>query len=169
MVLKKDVFIASCVLLLYFFACSQKEGRITLNPKNGTKTEVISRKDCDTSSLRTEAKILYMRDSYEEAILIYDKLISYDSTNGEFYYNRGYCLAQINRDFEAINDFLKSISFNYRLASCYKNLGLVYDAGLNDKQKAEEYFIKFLEIEPGDKVVRDLLRNLRKDEKEVDL
>jgi len=43
-----------------------------------------------------------------------DSLIQQDSTQGSYYFNRGFCNTQLLYHKEAINDFKKSISLNYK-------------------------------------------------------
>src|SRR5204862_496915 len=58
------------------------------------------------------ATSFYKEKKYSEALLCFDSLINVDSTNGEYYFKRGFCKSmQSDNEVGAIEDFLKAIEF----------------------------------------------------------
>jgi hypothetical protein len=132
------------------------------NPdSNDTRQEILS-----LDSLANKA---YENEDYKNAIVLFDSLVSADSTRGELYYKRGYAhmmsrdkisLDSLNdgtreeylelkeRAYNpAINDFLKTIDLGHKKSKAYLNLGVIYTF-LNDSI-AWKYFNKSLQEDPN--------------------
>lgn len=110
-------------LLIVFFSCgdSLKEKDITTASKGGNAV-------IDKQKLAERADDFYEKDKYLEAISSYDTLISIDSTNGEYYFKRGYSKSMLLHDAaSAISDYFVAIERNYsRKASAYLNIAVLY-------------------------------------------
>lgn len=103
----------------------------------------------DTSVMATNAKRYLQNDEYLKAKLVYDSLIGIDSTNGEYYFKRGYSKSLLLYDDEsAITDYLKSIYYGYHnKQSAYLNIGAIH--ALNKKfDSAIYYYNACLKIDP---------------------
>ena len=110
--------------------------------------------------LKTQADILIGKEDFLSALELFEKLILIDSLNGKFHFEKGYCLAQLNSDVEAINCYLKASELNYNRFECYRSLGIIYSIKLGNKEKAKYYFEKCVEINPNNDEVKDLLNSL---------
>ena len=85
----------------------------------------------NVEELKISADKYYDSNAYVKAIIILDKLISIDSTNGEYFFKRGYSYSMIFNVEEAVKNYSKSISLGYRVSSAYKNIGINYST-IND-------------------------------------
>jgi tetratricopeptide (TPR) repeat protein len=147
---------------------------LTLSCGKGTDQRKINEDDkqslgqvgtIDTSALRLTAHLLYQRNQYEDALKEYNKLIKYDSLNGQFNFRIGYCLAQLGKDTISVKYYKRSADLKYREYDSYFALGLIYSVGtLDDYEKAIYYFKKCLEINPKAKDVEKILRQLTENE-----
>lgn len=120
------------VLLLMMIgtsACNQKR---TINAANKDQT-------------LKEANTLYYNCDYKSAVLLFDMLIEKDSLNGELFYKRAYCKAQMLDYESAKKDYLKALEFNYRIADAYLSLGIL-ECITNDSL-AVKYFNNVLSID----------------------
>ncbi|KAH9580044.1 Tetratricopeptide repeat [Trypanosoma melophagium] len=74
-------------------------------------------------------------DNFEEAIAMFDKAISLDNTNADFYHNRGFSQRKLGKYREAIRDYTTALSLDaqhfkayYNRAFCYDKLGEITNA-----------------------------------------
>ncbi|ORC90762.1 uncharacterized protein TM35_000071860 [Trypanosoma theileri] len=74
-------------------------------------------------------------DHFEEAIAMFDKAISLDNTNADFYHNRGFSQRKLGKYREAIKDYTTALSLDaqhfkayYNRAFCYDKLGEITNA-----------------------------------------
>lgn len=103
----------------------------------------------DVSIMEKKAKNYIQNEDYLKAKLIYDTLITIDSTKGEYYFKRGYTKSLlINNDNEAILDYHKAISKGYRNKhSAYLSIGMLYK--WNKKfDSSLHYFDECLKLDP---------------------
>src|SRR5690349_3389103 len=143
------LFVCICVLN----SCSSADS-------NTSKQEALS--------LDSLANKTYKNKDYKNAIVLFDSLISADSTRSDLYYKRGYAhmmskdkisldslvegtkeeyLELRERAYKpAINDFLKAIDLGYKKSKAYLGLGVIYTF-LNDRI-ALKYFNKSLQDDP---------------------
>ncbi len=105
--------------------------------------------------LESIADLAYQKDEYSNAVILYSKLIEFDTTNGKYYYNRGYSYSMLLNMNLAIQDYLKSISLNYRVSKAYQNIGINY-GHINDSI-AIYYFKKAIENDSKNEKAKTLL------------
>ena len=135
----------------------------------------------EKQKLTDRAKSLYDSEKYSQAKLCYDTLILLDSTEGEYYFRRGYCKSISDIDIlGAIKDYSKSIEHNYnKKQKAYLNIGVLHrsnavfrsstnSARIVEYNKALHFFNECLRIEPENekalrekKEVEEILRDVR--------
>jgi tetratricopeptide (TPR) repeat protein len=138
----KRIFIGT---ILFVFICCKN------NPNGGSLSH---------SQMHERAMELYKQEKYETAKYYFDKLILADSTNGEYYFKRGYSKSILLYDLRsAMEDYQKAIDFNYvNKKSAFLNLGTLYRL-MGKLDSAIYCFDKSLEIDSSNEKVR-----LEKDE-----
>lgn len=107
---------------------------LTLIVLSCTNNDKMHQKTIGKSSienLKIVANKYYDSNAYVKAIMVFEKIISLDSTNGEYYFKRGYSYSMILNPEQAIRDYSKSISLGYKISSAYKNIGINYST-IND-------------------------------------
>ena len=95
------------------------------------------------------ADSFYDLKQYPKSVFYYDSLIHLDSSNGEYFFKRGYSYDMIYQKQglnEAVSDYLKSIDLGYNKESGYYNLGVSY-MYINDSI-ALYYFNKCYDVNP---------------------
>lgn len=107
----------------------------------------------DSISLR--AKEAYENNDIETAINLYSIAVLNDTSNPINYFNRGKCYAILLEPRKAEEDFLTAARKNYRISSCYYNIGTSY-CHINDSL-AVYYLKKCLEVDPSHQKARKRL------------
>ncbi|HVU96989.1 MAG TPA: hypothetical protein VHE34_17285 [Puia sp.] len=95
--------------------------------------------DTNVSMISTMANTFYEHDDYSNAIKYFDKLIDRDSTNGQYYFRRGYSYARLIKKKDAIEDYKRAIKYHFKVASANYNIGLNYSY---DNDSLALYFFK---------------------------
>jgi Flp pilus assembly protein TadD len=90
--------------------------------------------------LEEKAFYYYSNKTYREAINYLDELIRLDSTNGEYYFKRGYCYSELSNDSHAFFNFEKAIEFKYSVANANMNIALI--AMKNDRDSAALLYLE---------------------------
>ena len=108
------------------------------NPK------VITKKFMDQGILRFNNK------NYQPAIDSFKKVIEIDQKNDEAYGWIGYCHYQLEDYQNAIKYYQKAIELNPKEGSYCKEMGLVYDFGLNQYDTAAEWYNKAITLSTDD-------------------
>lgn len=92
---------------------------------NGVKSS--SSKNIDTVDLLKRANYFYAQEEYLQAKQCYDTLISKDSSQGEYFFKRGYSKSMLLYDvYGAIADYQKAIEVNYnKKQKAYLNIGVL--------------------------------------------
>lgn len=147
------------------------------NCKRGNKLDPKSAKSLirDTISINSltplvlDAAMYYSKDMFTEAANSYEKLIKFDSLNGEYYYRLGYCHAQLTKDSQAVKNYAKAADLGHRRFEAYRSIGLIFSVGLNDDAKAIEYFNKCLEIDPNADEIKKLVKTIKNKSKKVNI
>ena len=103
----------------------------------------------DGALYNSRAKLYFNQQKYEQAMSDYNKAIAADSTEGEYYINRGAVWALTGQFEAALNDFNKGIELNPDHANGYKNRSLVYQS-LQRWQDAYNDVEKYLTMHPED-------------------
>ena len=78
----------------------------------------------------------------------YRKAAEYSPRNGDIHYNAGVEFLKLNQFTEAEKAFQYAAALNPRDKDAYYNLGVLYDEQLNDKDKALEYYLRYLSLAP---------------------
>ncbi|HZV71888.1 MAG TPA: tetratricopeptide repeat protein [Saprospiraceae bacterium] len=92
----------------------------------------------DGALYNSRAKLYFNLQKYQEAMDDYNRAIKSDSTQGEYFVNRGAVYALSGQLQQALNDFTKGLELDPKHANGYKNRSLVYqsfsqwDKALND-------------------------------------
>ncbi len=95
--------------------------------------------------IKRMADSFYDNDKYDSAIKYFTFLIHSDSTQGEYYFKRGYSFGMISKKRKAIADFEKSIVLKYRVSDSYLNIAA--DTLLENDSMALFYFEKSYEAD----------------------
>lgn len=115
-----------------------------------------SKPEIDIASLEDLANQYYANDNYIEASKVFTALIALDSTNGEYYYKRGYSYGQLEKYDLRESDYLKSIEYNYKVKDSYRNLAFYYMV-IHKDSLAVAYLKKYLELNPNDETAQNAL------------
>lgn len=129
----KLLFITS--IFIFFISCFTGNNEVNSN-------EVINNDEAETSnvdSLILKARELNLKKDYGKALVIFDQLIEFDSTRGEFYFKRASCKFRLKEYKGSKMDFLESVKLNYRTKDSYYNIGCIY-AIQNIDSEALRYF-----------------------------
>lgn len=70
--------------------------------------------------------MFYEKDEYEKAIPYFTRLIESDSTNGQYYFRRGYCFSGLLNKKKAIEDYKRALQYHFKEESSCLNIGLNY-------------------------------------------
>jgi tetratricopeptide (TPR) repeat protein len=108
---------------------------------------VAEKRGTGLDSMVAHANKLYYADNYVDAVAEYSRLINIDSTNGEYYYKRGFSYAKLLFRKKAIQDFQNAIRFHFKSASACYNIGV--NSSYDDDSFALYYFKKSLELDPS--------------------
>jgi tetratricopeptide (TPR) repeat protein len=130
-------------IILLLLSCNTNEAINTSNKDN-------------TTQLKNSADSAYDKDDFLKSIYFYTKLINLDSTQGEYYFRRGYSFSRILNADQAIEDYLKAVELGYRQADAYKNIGINYST-LNDSL-AIWYFQKSLALDPQNDKIKNYIK-----------
>jgi tetratricopeptide (TPR) repeat protein len=99
-------------------------------------------------ALYNKGMFLQRVEEYDEAYLIYDKIIALDTTSYFAYYNRGYILLVSDSSYSgAIKEFEKSLVYYPYYFQALYNIGLCYE-NMGEYDKAEAFYKKSLDINP---------------------
>lgn len=96
-----------------------------------------------------KANILFVSQSYEEAITSFDKAIDFKPDDCKAWYNRGAALGNLNRHEEAIASFDKVIELNPSDHQAWFSRGIAL-GNLNRHKEAIASFKKAIELNPTD-------------------
>lgn len=97
---------------------------------------------------------------YDEAILIFNRIIELEPNNYRAYYNLGITFQNLNQIEKALKAYKTAIEINPDYYFCYYNIGLIYE----EKQefiKAVEYHKKALKVEPNFRYAQQAIAELR--------
>ncbi|MEO6131166.1 MAG: tetratricopeptide repeat protein, partial [Saprospiraceae bacterium] len=103
----------------------------------------------DGALYNSRAKLYFNLQKYEQAMKDYNLAIASDSTQGEYYVNRGAVFALSNQLQLALNDFDKGLKLDPKHANGYKNRSLVYQS-FQQWDKAISDITIYLDMHPED-------------------
>ena len=97
---------------------------------------------------------------YDEAILIFNRIIEIEPKNYRAHYNLGITFQNLNQKDNALKAYQTAIEINPDYYFCYYNIGLIYEEK-QDFIKAVEYHKKALKIEPNFRYAKQAIAELR--------
>lgn len=103
----------------------------------------------DGALYNSRAKLYFNQQKYDKALTDYNKAIETDSTQGEFYVNRGAVFALTGQLELALQDFTKGLILDPEHANGYKNRSLVYQS-FGQWQKSLDDITIYLGMHPED-------------------
>jgi tetratricopeptide (TPR) repeat protein len=134
--------VKGCILGLTIIAsCCNSPSR-----KNNDK-KVITDEDTGTAAIARMANSSYRNDDYPDAVKYFSVLIARDTTNGEYYFRRGYSYARLIKKRDAIEDYKRAIKYHFKVASANFNIGLNFS--YDNDSLALYYFNKCIEADPA--------------------
>ena len=138
------------LLIVILLGCSKNKNR---------HSEVAESRNARDYEILADSN--YKADNFSSAVLGFTTLIALDSTNGEFFYKRGFSYSKLLEIEKSSNDFLKAIKFRYRPADSYYMLGL-NNMMLRNDSLAVFYFEKSLELAPNVQETIDAMNACKK-------
>lgn len=135
--------------IMFLYACDSTEQK-----------RVVTEPEENLDDLIELADLYYNLDNFKEAILLFDRILNMDTTNGEFYFKRAYCNAQIYNYKNSNIDYYKAIELNYRTDDAVFNLACNYAATQKDSL-ALQYFLKAYELNPDNKKALSEASNMK--------
>jgi tetratricopeptide (TPR) repeat protein len=103
----------------------------------------------DGALYNSRAKLYFDLKKYDLALENYNKAIALDSTQGEYYINRGAVNALTNNMQTALGDFNKGLQLKPDHANGYKNRSLIFQS-LGQWENAISDITKYLSMHPED-------------------
>ena len=103
----------------------------------------------DGALYNSRAKLYFNLKKYDLSLQDYNRAIATDSTEGEFYINRGAVFALSNDLPRALEDFNKGLKLDPDHANGYKNRSLIYQS-FGQWENAESDISKYLTMHPED-------------------
>lgn len=117
---------------------------------------------------KEKANTYFKKGDYDNAIILYNKLLELDTNNKKFnsiiLANRALCNQKKNKLSEALSDINKSISENEFYAKAYYRRASI-NILFKNPEKAKEDLNKVLKLEPHNKDAYVLLEEIEKEEK----
>jgi len=148
--------IGKILIAIILWSCNNPEQR---------KIASTGQNDVDSPSnkkslLFSEADFYFQNHNDSLAIEYLDSLIYLDSANGKYYFMRAKSHSRLFKKKSAINDYLKSAIFKYRISDSY------FNAAVNNMYENDSlaiiYFNKSLEINPKEESAEFLISECRK-------
>ena len=103
----------------------------------------------DGALYNSRAKLYFNQKKYNEAMADYNRAIALDSTEGEYFINRGAVFALTNNLQKALEDFNKGLTLKPDHANGFKNRSLVFQS-FGQWDKAVEDITTYLNMHPED-------------------
>ncbi len=103
----------------------------------------------DGALYNSRAKLYFNLQKYDQAMTDYNKAIQSDSTEGEYYINRGAVFALSGQLEMALKDFNKGLELDPKHANGYKNRSLVFQS-FSQWDKAISDITTYLDMHPED-------------------
>jgi tetratricopeptide (TPR) repeat protein len=103
----------------------------------------------------------YREDQYANSVIVYSKLISLDSSQGEYYFRRGYSYMMLRNTDSSIFDYQKAIQHEFKVSKAYQNIGAVYLGMLGNDSAAVYYLGKAVKADKTNAKALELLESAR--------
>ena len=155
------VYIASLYVNLNDNANAKKYIDIALgiNPNNKQAKELsqyLLAKDSDV--LIDQAVDLYNAQKYNEAIVIFNKILETDSKNATIYYYRALSYDGLNNYQKAIEDYKSTLKYAPDMTIAYYSMAVDYDV-LKNYQLAKENYVKYVDLSTEDNEYRQYAKS----------
>lgn len=114
-------------------------------------------------SIKNEGNRLMKDGKYNEALLQYNRAITYDPKNPIFYCNRAAAYSRLGDNDRAIIDCKTALVYNPNYGKAYGRLGIAY-LNLGKYEEAQQAYTKAIELEPDNEHYRtnlEVARNAR--------
>lgn len=148
------------IVSIFVFSCKNKNGNHSNEYTNSLE------KKLPDNSLLNQMNIAYNMDDYYHSIKYLDTLIKNDSTNGEYFYKKGFCESGLRNTVESIEAYKMAIKYHYRVTDATFSVAVNYTL-LNDSI-AKLYFEKCLTIDSNYQPAKTQLKVIKEHKKKVD-
>ena len=101
--------------------------------------------DKEIELLLADAGKLYDEQKYNEAIIIFDRVLKLAPSNATVYYYRAMCFDALNNYQKAISDYKMTLKYAPDMVIAYYSMGVDYDS-LSDYQAAKQNYKKYVEL-----------------------
>ena len=122
---------------------------------NNTKSKEISKYE----ELKLKMLSTYKEDNYTETLKHINQLLQIDTADGDIFFIKGRCEAELNNFNQSTKSYLKAAQLNYRKLDATFNIGVI--SMLNCDSLAEIYFKKCLAIDPDYEPAKVQLNGIR--------
>ncbi|XP_073825657.1 small glutamine-rich tetratricopeptide containing protein [Musca autumnalis] len=113
-----------------------------------------------TEAIKNEGNRLMKDGKYNEALLQYNRAITYDPKNPIFYCNRAAAYIRLGDNEKAITDCKSALVYNPSYGKAYGRLGIAY-SNLGKYEEAQQAYAKAIELEPENQDYRNNLEVAR--------
>uniref|UniRef100_A0A1A9WAJ5 SGTA homodimerisation domain-containing protein n=1 Tax=Glossina brevipalpis TaxID=37001 RepID=A0A1A9WAJ5_9MUSC len=146
---------------------SNTDGK-TWNPKDINLFEIFEmhymEKNPDNlklaETIKNEGNRLMKEGKYNEALLQYNRAITYDPKNPIFYCNRAAAYIRLGENERAVIDCKSALVYNPNYGKAYGRLGIAY-SNLVKYEEAQQAYSKAIELEPDNQDYRNNLEVAR--------
>ncbi|KAH8409313.1 hypothetical protein KR222_000193 [Zaprionus bogoriensis] len=111
-------------------------------------------------SIKNEGNRLMKECKYNEALLQYNRAITFDPKNPIFYCNRAAAHIRLGDNERAVTDCKSALLYNTNYSKAYCRLGVAY-SNLGKFNEAEQAYAKAIELEPDNADYRNNLEVVR--------
>ncbi|XP_030383058.1 small glutamine-rich tetratricopeptide repeat-containing protein beta [Scaptodrosophila lebanonensis] len=111
-------------------------------------------------SMKNEGNRLMKDGKYNEALLQYNRAITFDPKNPIFYCNRAAAHIRLGDNERAVTDCKSALLYNTNYSKAYCRLGVAY-SNLGKYNEAEQAYAKAIELEPDNQDYRNNLEVAR--------
>lgn len=111
-------------------------------------------------SIKNEGNRLMKECKYNEALLQYNRAITFDPKNPIFYCNRAAAHIRLGDNDRAVTDCKSALLYNANYSKAYCRLGVAY-SNLGKFNEAEQAYAKAIELEPDNADYRNNLEVVR--------
>lgn len=111
-------------------------------------------------SIKNEGNRLMKECKYNEALLQYNRAITFDPKNPIFYCNRAAAHIRLGDNDRAVTDCKSALLYNTNYSKAYCRLGVAY-SNLGKFNEAEQAYAKAIELEPDNADYRNNLEVVR--------